>query len=262
MVRWLILILAVLLNGCASLPAVSSFPETASGQEERFFYDESSGIRYSVSNDDERFILRFTVPDENMIREMLRKGVYVYLDPSGKKKKDIYVNYPLKREGAQKRPDMLMPAGKPGSFDEAKRPEFKLGEQLESLPTEALFCSYGLMEIMPVYSGRSSVKVSLRAIDDRQLAYELIIPFKRISDKPAGEIETVTVGILSGKTDMIQMSGGPGEGPGGGGMQGGMHGGDLPSGDRMQGGEFGGNRDNVVSNPVELWFKVNLYRGE
>lgn len=262
MMTWLTLILAVLLSGCASLPEVSSFPETLSGQEERFYYDESSDIRYSVSNDDEHFFLRFTVSDENMIREMLRKGVYIYLDPSGKRKKDIYVNYPLKREGAQKRPDMQRPAGKPGSFDEAKRPEFKLAEQLEALSTEAIFSSHGLMEVMPVFSGRSSVKVSLRAIDDRRLAYELIIPFKRISDKPDGEIETLTVGILSGKTDMLQMGGGPGEGPDGGGMQGGMQGGNMPSGDGIQGGEFGGNRVSAVSNPVEIWFKVSLYRGQ
>ena len=87
-------IMLVFFAGCASLPLLDMGKDQFEDQK-HYYYDVDSKIAYSINRDDKNIYISLKTEDENTIRSLFRQGLYIYLDPNGRKSKEIYFNYPL-----------------------------------------------------------------------------------------------------------------------------------------------------------------------
>ncbi len=68
-------------------------------------YQQDKNIFYLVSNNQEYIYLNLVVPRSNDQKKILLLGLTVYVDPSGKSKKDLAIMYPYRWTGRRYRPD-------------------------------------------------------------------------------------------------------------------------------------------------------------
>jgi hypothetical protein len=60
-----------------------------------------------VSNDQDNLHIKFKTADQSSIMKILKQGTHLYFDTQGKKKKNVYLDYPMAQAGAGKRPDEI-----------------------------------------------------------------------------------------------------------------------------------------------------------
>jgi hypothetical protein len=85
----------LVIDGCSSLEPVTSVPEDQLGSKKQMWVDYDSHIQYMVSNNANNLHLKLITTDRETVGKILRNGLYVYFDLMGKKKKDIFLQYPL-----------------------------------------------------------------------------------------------------------------------------------------------------------------------
>jgi hypothetical protein len=84
-----------------------------------FFSDEKTGSAIGLYNDDQNLFICFRTSDKDLQRRILSQGAFIWFNKTGKKDKELAINYPLeKRDGRAwgAPPDMGagMPAPPPG----------------------------------------------------------------------------------------------------------------------------------------------------
>jgi hypothetical protein len=256
-------IMLVFLAGCASLPLIDTGKDQLEDQK-RYYYDVDSKIAYSINRDDNNIYISLKTDDENAIRSLFRQGLYVYLDPNGRKSKDIYFNYPISVKTGGRGPGMMQnekmqKQDGQGQFN--AKPAFNVNDLIDHADMEAIFSYRDLAEKMPVYSQRTDIAVALSSPKEGSFLYQLRIPFDRLGKD---DLTHVSIGIETGTIEMPSMGGGPGGGMQGGGPGGGNMGGNPPSGGSGggpgggQAGDFG-FRENMEK--ISIWFKVNVEPG-
>lgn len=269
-------VLSVLsLASCSTLESTTSAPRNAEAGSELYYLDSDSQIRYLVANDHDTLFLKLLIEDRNTMAMMMRQGSSVYFDLNGKKKKKVYVRYPL-REPMQEPMQGQMQAGMGRGAGGGEKPD--QAAMLESIPKDILYVNNGEEElIQPSELLPSDISCSYSVDKANSLVYELKIPFYRIAEQGLASIEQLSIGIVAeamerpssmeggrqGGMGGGSMGGGRSGGMGGGSMGGGSMGGGRPGG--MGGGRSGGsgqgdmNRQ-AMSSSVEFWFLVDLYR--
>ncbi len=249
---FLILVLTLILSGCASLPIIESQPAGEDPYNGRYSFDVESNIAYSIKHDEENLYLKLKTDDKMTIRKIMMHGLYVYLDPKGAKSKDIFFNYPLT---AKFDPSQMknMKAG----MGIGSKQEFNVEYFLDRLSMEAVFSDHELAEKMPVFSSKTDIHVELLSEGPHILVYNLRIPFDRISKNGLSDISELSLGLMTGKVETPQMGGG---GHSGGGMQGGgmKSGGGRPNGSDMA---DSSDRESMMEQ-LSIWFKVDLTPGD
>ncbi len=251
MKRFSILFLFIL-TACASLP-VLEIAEGTDLTDKRFYYDKDSEVAYSANYDENNIYITLKTDNENTIKRIFRNGLYVYLDPNGRKSKNIYFEYPLAKK---------MRAGKPNMehtpMSGNMKREFNINELIDNSDMEAIFSTKEFAEKLPVYSQKTDIKVELSASDKNEFLYMLRIPFDRIEKVRSSEY---AIGIVTGEMEMPQMGGGSHQG-------GGMPGNDMQGAGMSNGGMSGGQRPegaydrNSNMQNIDIWFKILMNRGE
>lgn len=264
-------LLLLILTGCSSLQLTSSIPEEELKQNQFSQYDPDSNIQYMVSNDQKNIHIKFKTADQSSIMKIMKQGTHIYFDTEGKKKKKIYLEYPLAQAGSDKRPNQNQNMG------ERTRPD--MNKMIETLPKEAIFTKHDESELIQFSLIETDIKPSLRLSGESEITYELIIPFHRLAEGGLASIEKLSVGIVTQSPNMQSQGGGQGgAGMGGRGGQGGQRGGMGGPGGGMGGrggqgggmgghggqggqgsGQPGGNSQNM-SSPINIWFMVDLHR--
>jgi hypothetical protein len=249
-------IIVLILSSCASLPSLSSTYLMDDEPSLKYRYDIENNLAYKVSHDDDYLYLDLKTDDKASIIKILRQGLFIYMDPNGKKSKEIYFNYPLtqKHEPGSMR--------KPMGGQSNSRDDVDVNNLLDRLSIEAIYSKYGLAEKMPVYIVDSGFKVEIIAVNKSVMEYKLRIPFRELKAGGLKNISELSIGIMTGKIDMPSSgdrsgggeSGMQGGGRSGGGMQGANSGGGRPDGN-MQG---AGEHRESMSQQLALWFLVDL----
>lgn len=92
------LILAFLfLAGCAGKQVIHSYwSKTGNSLPSYSGKDNSNGISWTVANDSRFLYVSFNTNNRQIERMVMFRGVTLYLDPSGKEKKNIYLRYPYR----------------------------------------------------------------------------------------------------------------------------------------------------------------------
>lgn len=226
-------------------------------------YDADSQIKYLVSNDDENLHLSFKTTHQPTIAKILRAGLTIYFDKDGKKKKDVFVKYPI---------------GSPNDFNQLKgKGSQKAPSDLKSLiNATSVAAEYNFFDEKKTFTTThpiSNIKLSLTTNDSKELVYDIIIPFHKIAANGKADLFNLSIGIVTGSFDLPsnrpQMTQGNGAGggrnPGNGGIpqQGAISRNSSYSGGGQRGGKSSGAPHqgfSELSVDSKIWFLVGLYR--
>lgn len=257
-------------------PVVSKKIETPSNNQTSDFcnlFDSSTKIRYGIGNNDSILYLRMEILDEDIARKVIRNGLYVYFDETGKKKKDLALNFPMEDQpkemknmgNSNQKPPMTRDNNSKSQPTKSNAPS--IDDLMETVSEKAEWIVYEDSYQFNWKLEKSPFSVKITKGDIDQLIYEAYIPLSQFLMHP--ENNSFSLGVEIGK----ENSGPKGSGEGmemsnnemGGGMPGGgMPGGGMPSGGMPGGGMPGGNGNNQSGNNTtssqSFWALVSLTR--
>ena len=259
-----ILIVAVVLTGCASLTTVNSIEETKSGTALYKNYDSDSQIRFLVSNDENNLHLSLKTTHQPTIAKILRAGLTIYFDKNGKKKKNVYIQYPM---GSSQDFSQFKGKGKQKTPSDLK-------SLINSTSVAAEYVFFEEKQAFTTTHPKSNIQLSLTANEEKELVYDLIIPFDKIALNGKADLFNLSIGIVTGSFDIPSSRPSTGQGGGPSGAGGGAGGGMPQQGSVSRnasysgGGQRGGGRSggaphqgfSELSEESKIWFLVGLYR--
>jgi hypothetical protein len=222
--------------------------ETYNKTNEYRFSDSDSKIRYQVMNDNKNLHIILNTSEYKTITKIVNSGLKIYFDIKGKKSEKVYFQYPTLGRRQQPTAQDIMDLGN----SKLKKPD--LNKLIAKIPDKAIFNHDGDIEQLRVSLSNSDFKVSIKAIKETEIVYDLIIPFNKISKGGVVSLSKLSIGISS-DVDEPFMGGGPDGGPGGG-PDGGGPGPGGPGGGGPDGGPGGFSS---MAAPVFFWFKVVLH---
>jgi hypothetical protein len=257
-----IIFVLVAVLACKKLPLSKAYwestvldnPEVING------YDESSGLRWTVSNDETHLYFRMDVDNRATMMSLFRNGLLLKFDTMGRKKESAYLRYPvIKRpqpgDSENQRPEMGERKSKQNrQLDNFKSPKNALwhrgGQNLNinlllnqtefdahiGFDTAGILYYYAVIPINEIYAGAKSDKTQLSMCIELQ-------PFQ-----------------MPGSANRENMQGfrRP-EGRPGGGFPGGRPGGGAPGrGTGRPGGYMQQMPDFSSMQEVEIWFKLQM----
>jgi hypothetical protein len=229
-------------------------------------YFEESGVGLGLCNDTEKLYILFRFNNAQWAQAIRMSGLTLWLDNSGKKKKDFGIRY----TGGPSLPDQEKLGGPSGGFQESLTPEQqqRLAEMEREMADKITFIDKkGNRETTLGTDGSGGPAVCFDSLGGIY-AYEISIPLQKgdafdcaIGAKPG---QTVCLGLewggMGDRQRMRQgMGGGMGPPPGGGPPGGG--GGMPPGGGGMGGGPPGGGKGGSgMQQPEkqEVWVKTKL----
>lgn len=255
------IIVAIILVGCSSLITVNSVDEKDSSTAIYKNYDADSQIKYLVSNDDKNLHLSLKTNHQPTIAKILRAGLTIYFDQEGKKKKNVFVKYPM--ESSQ---DFKQFKGKGG-----QRKGSNLKSLINATSVGAEYGFFGKKQSFVVTNPNSKIQLSLNTNSEKELVYDLIIPFEKLAVNGRSDLLNLSIGIVTGSFDVpssrpqMGQGGGGGKGQGAGGIpqQGYVSGNANYAGGVQRGGRSGRPPHEgftELSQDSKIWFLVALYR--
>jgi len=221
-------------------------------------YFEESGVQLGLCNDAENLYVLFRFNNPQWARAVRMGGITLWLDNSGKKKKDFGIRY----SGGPPLSDLQKMGGSgEGGFRESLTPEQKqrLADREKAAADQITFINKkSNLEIKLKADGSGGPAVGFASLEGTY-AYEFSIPLDKghafdyaVGAKPG---QTICLGLeWGGMGDRQRMRQGMGGGRGEGGM-----GSRPPEG--MRGGRPGGGRGGARMQPPEkqeLWVKTEL----
>lgn len=256
------LISLISLCGCVSLPMVSSVKEQAAGKYEYSYYNNQHQILYKVTNDDTNLHVILNTSSSTSILKILKTGLTIYFDVTGKKRQDVFIHYPFKLktelQNENYKEDM-----------KAEPSARSLNYYVSQIPAELVYSAYGKNETIKL-SRNSEIKDSITVIKENEIVYELCIPLSRLSINGKYSLTNLSIGIVSGQFELPSnkselpstrtgVSTGNSAGsmvtnaPTGGGMVN-QAANDVPS---TANADYNSDLANLAM-PIEFWFKVVL----
>ncbi len=245
--------MVLILGGCSKKPIEKSYWNN-SGQSLPSYSgsDKDTGIRWTVANDSTFLFLSLETNNRQVERTVMFRGITLYLDPSGKKKKDIYLKYPYLPNPAQAfRENHSMDEGEMGThtYHSPVTAYWKKGDD-------------GMLLNSAMMHSDFSYHISLDSLGI--MDYQVRIPLSRIANSGYHNIQKLSVGIIVNRPEIRSVSrprfrprGGFADGDGGGGGDRGGFG-DRDGGRRRP----PEGRDRSGFNPVniKIWFLTQLAR--
>tara|TARA_R110002050_G_scaffold141251_2_gene266313 strand:+ start:21477 stop:22238 length:762 start_codon:yes stop_codon:yes gene_type:complete len=247
----IVLLLILSLSGCTNLQTVTSIEKSKEISSNYKYYDSDSQIRYQVSNNEDFLFLTLNTSNRASIMKIIRTGLTIYFDTNGKKTKETYIQYPVRKlsnlENVKSNQD---PRNKPHKMN--------LSNMISGVPLLANYYIDETEHSIQLTNDTSGLTASLTE-ENGALTYRIKIPFSKITTHGANSLTNFVVGIESGAFKSpsqrpSQNSGGPsGQGGGGGGR-----GGAGRPGGPGNGGAPGGGQSTEMTEPIKFWFKVSL----
>jgi len=248
----LVIVAATLLFSCKTAQKTSrtaagtwqAHPITADGANSDWpapypFYDEKAKVGYAVSNDRDNLYITMQTGDQQTVMKILRNGLTVWIDTSGKKEMHTSITYPLENPNGG---GMRMQHGNGQEQPERPAAEEMHRKVLENARDMSLAgfnnCNGGFL----IHQNNSCGIVVRIGFDEyNTLIWEAVVPLRAfyknsLTPADAGKPLSVCFAI----TGMKQPAGGGGQS--GGGMHaggGGMRGGGMGGGGGMRGGGGG-----------------------
>lgn len=234
--------------------------------------DKSSNISYSVNHDDKYLTVNLNIDDVQIQRELMMRGLNVWIDQSGKKAETFGIKYPvIDRDDEDADTQREMPPRRRGD-DSAEKPD--ISEMMKAMFTEFQnsaksvellgFVSEGSVQRITEQQENPLVLADIDMDDDGVMHYTVQIPLENIFTDSKYDDGKLSLSIKFEEKQMPQRGGGQGMGtpPSGGGMGGPGGGGGMPpsggGGGRPpqgQGGQPGGSQS---QSSVDFCIKAEL----
>ncbi len=265
----------ILLCSCTSLNKVESTSEYNNKSNEYTYSDTDSKIRYNITNDKKNLHIKLNTSEFTTITKIIRTGLKIDFDLKGKKNESIYFQYPLAQSQRFAGRDMFQTGHDMPQKGNGLAAKFDLNKILTQISNEAVFSYNGEVEQINVSSADSDVKVSIKAVNNNEITYDLFIPINKISKNGLASLSKLSVGIVSGKYDSTSAGGNRSEGMSrgsrgsmggmGGGSRSGMGGGRGGRGGMSgggRGGDMGGFNKSSMNESINIWFRLSLLNVE
>ncbi|MEQ6166135.1 hypothetical protein AAOE16_02980 [Ekhidna sp. MALMAid0563] len=235
--------------GCASVDKLRQSEKLISvdGSNEDWphlvHFEKEAGMLYGVTHDQENLYVLARFYEDDAKRRVISSGLTVWIDPDGKKNREIGVSYPV--IGSQ-------PKRERNRDVQNSRKEKELDDnQLENIMIQGVFSDD--MQITQKSHLVIDLDVMIGFDSTRNLLYELKMPLALLKQKAKKDIGKIAIGFeLSGPTrpiNVISPVSGGGAGRGRGGMR--------PGGGRRGSGPSGTQR--VTPNQtISFWYQVEL----
>jgi hypothetical protein len=242
-------------------------PGLVKDQEEQLInqmqLDEKSQFLFLISNDGQNLFVDLVTADRAAVQKIMRYGLTTWINPEGKHKKTIGIEFPVTSEG-QAEPGFMRDKN-------ADRKDMRMA-MMDSKNKEMVLIGFGEKNERRVIDPRNDkdFQGKVEMMEGGKLRVSLVVPLEKIHrTEMAMSANPVSLGFETGYMDVTGqgMSSGGGQ-QSGGGMQGGggMPGGGppmggQPSGGGAQGSMSGGsdqqNRPDIseMASPSKLWIK-------
>ncbi len=244
----------------------SDNPDT-SWQHTSTYAWEDQNILLGLQNDAERLVILIRARDRATQATMIRSGLTIWFDPTGKKDRSFGIHYPMGRQMREARPDTSkMREARPDTSKMTREQPIDFTNQLFRMPDTMEIINGNEHKIIPIQNDLGFSILSVNDLGTITLQYS--IPLKAansiygVNVKPGSSITLgFETGDLQRPPDNRDMGRPPGEGQGPDGGFGGRGGGY----DR-----WGGPRDSIQQRPrggfgfepVQFWTKVILASAE
>jgi hypothetical protein len=247
--------------------------EMSSSSDFCHYFDSGSKIRYGFGENDSIFYLKLEFLDDQVAINALKSGMKVYFDPTDKKSKECYLNFPISSSGGKIRQPPKDRSPQDGSFSGADGTPPSLGGTPSGVtnekPQSGMADMASELALWSVYDSpyrfnwrleKGSFDVKLSNGSDNQLVYEALIPISELSLMEGDSTFTVGIEVEVSSSATKQNNngekqmGGMGNPPGGGMMPGGSGG--LPPAQGM--GSIPEDISSGSSGSVNFWFPVHL----
>lgn len=215
------------------------------------FYDQETGMNYSISNDNYNLYFVCSVSNEFLQTKILRSGLEFRIDTLGKKSFDVGIKYPIGNVSVTDIKSNMNPPSKEGYYLKPDRSAFKLKLLAEATEIQLVGFKPYLGKIITL-SPQNNTGISASIDFDSRgiMNYEALIPFSTFYRKELTPSDSSTVfnfqikvNPLPGSNNSSIGNGGMrGGGMRGGGMRGGAMGGGGMRGGGMRGGGMNGSR--------------------
>ena len=229
------------------------------------FFDLKTKLNYTISNDNKNLYFCIRSTEATEIAKMVRAGIFIYIDTTGKRKKDIGINYPLRLESSGNK----KPEGQSDMPHQRSEGGF-LKRMSTTLAGESQFSAIGFRSpvggLMPL-ANTAGIKLSATIDSLGCFSYEAVIPFKTfyketLTASDSTHIFGITINLPA--LPMPPSSGGGGSGHRGGGMGGmgggGMTGGGMGGGMHGGGGGYRGGGGNYGGGGSGVMYENNMIR--
>ncbi len=196
------------------------------------YYDSKAHLQYNITNNDSMVFICVRIPEEQFQMKVTRAGMTLYIDTTGKKKKNIGIDFPIK-PSAPSTMRMEQPEGVAGAG--RNRIKYVIEPALKQFSSKGFITGNGTFQLK-----NTEGIIATGAFDSLSiLTIEYQIPVRTFYHtlSQADINKKITFSFVVNGLSMPQMDGTPGGGPSGGrGNR--MPGGGPPMGgeNRMQGG--------------------------
>lgn len=151
-------------------------------------FDKRNEISSSLSFDQENLYLTLSTSNQIASSKILFRGLTIFFNDEGKKKKNIFFQYPLSEEYGStaheseplnKHPFLLKPL---------------IDSLYKKLPKDAIYGKNDRIERIPLAFTGLGISITIQMEEDQPMYYKLTIPIKKITDKKFDEIESLRIG--------------------------------------------------------------------
>jgi hypothetical protein len=220
------------------------------------FYDQETGISYSISNDHKNLYLACSISNDLLQMKILQSGLVFGIDTLGKKSFPVNIKYPVPDKQLSDPGTINNPLSAAESAKKPDRTSFKLkllseAKELELTGFKSQIGKFINISDLNNHGISAAINIDQRGI----MYYEAVIPFSTFyknelspadSDKVFNyeiRIDPASRSDRNSGNNTRQVGNGMRGGMGGGGMRGGgMRGGSGMGGGGMRGGGMNGNR--------------------
>jgi len=239
------------------------------------YSDSKSGLQYNITNDKTNLYVCIRATEQPIQMKIISSGMEIWLDPSGKNKETVGIQFPLPGKRGQKPMSENMQKDITNGENSGRMNMAQQFQLQEPQTTLSGFLSQYNGTFMA--TDAKEIKVAINWNEQNFMTYELVIPLKSFSNQ---EFNTLKYNPVIGfKININAMAepgsgshagrqggppGGAGQGPPGGGVgEGGMTGGS--GGGPGRGGEMGerpqspgGQPSSVLNSPTTIKFRVKM----
>jgi hypothetical protein len=264
-----LLLCIILTVGCAKLPVEKSYWNSSYYDADQFSgYDDKSKLRWKVSNDSKNLSIVFDTYEKKTIGRILRGGIKVYFDTTGKEKQEHF----LACRGTDISLPRLERKFNSGQDDnDAASLDYSADRKSMSGTFKEATLKYGEDEFTyDILLDRPKLVCTYDYDVTGRLICNLGLPLNMINHKGFNAIKKLSLGIFIGSSVSSRVQTHDGDNPEGytnrGGGMGGMRGGGMGGhsggmgGARMGGSHgrgYGGGQSNNQE-PIKIWFKTQL----
>ncbi|RED92198.1 hypothetical protein [Marinoscillum furvescens] len=254
-----LILTACSLTACTQLPVHQSIQaNTPAADAPATYYNKDSQLTYKITHDDDSIYLTLSTANAATQARILRGGLSVWIDPSGKKKQALGFSYPVVERSQNPRNRETRPRdeGRSRQFTDRAQQMYRRFEASNPSLQLTGFAGEGITQLFDPMLDPTPVKVATNMDESGTLSYTASIARQHIGKR------VFTIGVVANEMPaqpnlMAENRPSDGQQPAGEGrMGGGRHGGPGGMGGGMRPGGNGSQR--ATSTTIDFWFAVSL----